>query len=301
MSESEGVFMILYGGAKTGKTLATVRAFPGGLFITPKGGLTCARWIDWEPKVIETDDKGYGIPQLVEIIKKAQDKYPAVIIDDFSIMCQTELQKCKKSHQGWSAFDVFNQRVYALRDAARNAKCHVILTMHEQAPKEVGQENEKRWVKGCPMVPGWQLPEKLPTHADIVARVVYDENAYGWPYLLQTGPDNQYITGDRLAITPERFPLNIREVLLLSELTGVARPDKLAFMDGWVYDISQELAKEFDSKRPKVKAVLAPYVEKMQKEGVKDRWIRWIFADALDRAQMEKYNNNLIDNFLGNL
>tara|TARA_R100000654_G_scaffold42774_1_gene69016 strand:- start:491 stop:946 length:456 start_codon:yes stop_codon:yes gene_type:complete len=151
------------------------------------------------------------------------------------------------------------------------------------------------------MVPGWQLPEKLPTHADIVARVVYDENAYGWPYLLQTGPDNQYITGDRLAITPERFPLNIREVLLLSELTGVARPDKLAFMDGWVYDISQELAKEFDSKRPKVKAVLAPYVEKMQKEGVKDRWIRWIFADALDRAQMEKYNNNLIDNFLGNL
>jgi hypothetical protein len=301
MSESEGVFMILYGGAKTGKTLATVRAFPNGLFITPKGGLTCARWIDWEPKVIETDEKGYGIPQLVEVIKQAQDKYPAIIIDDFSIMCQTELQQCKKSHQGWSAFDVFNQRVLALRDAARNAKCHVILTMHEQAPKEVGQENEKRWVKGCPMVPGWQLPEKLPTHADIVARVVYDENAYGWPYLLQTGPDNQYITGDRLAITPERFPLNIREVLLLSELTGVARPDKLAFMDGWVYDISQDLAKEFDSKRPKVKSVLAPYVEKMQKEGVKDRWIRWILADALDRAQMEKHNNSLIDNFIGSL
>ena len=301
MSGSEGVFMILYGGAKTGKTLATVRAFPNGLFITPKGGLTCARWIDWEPKVIETDEKGYGIPQLVEVIKQAQDKYPAIIIDDFSIMCQTELQQCKKSHQGWSAFDVFNQRVLALRDAARNAKCHVILTMHEQAPKEVGQENEKRWVKGCPMVPGWQLPEKLPTHADIVARVVYDENAYGWPYLLQTGPDNQYITGDRLAITPERFPLNIREVLLLSELTGVARPDKLAFMDGWVYDISQDLAKEFDSKRPKVKSVLAPYVEKMQKEGVKDRWIRWILADALDRAQMEKHNNSLIDNFIGSL
>ncbi len=301
MSESKGVFMILYGGAKTGKTLATVRAFPGGLFITPKGGLTCARWIDWEPKVIETDEKGYGLPQLTEIIKQAQDKYPAIIIDDFSIMCQQELQRCKKSHQGWTAFDVFNQRVLSLRDAARNANCHVILTMHEQAPKEVGQENEKRWVKGCPMVPGWQLPEKLPTHADIVARVVYDENAYGWPYLLQTGPDNQYITGDRLAITPERFPLNIREVLLLSELTGVARPDKLAFMDGWVYDISQELAKEFDSKRPKVKSVLAPYVEKMQKEGVSDRWIRWIFADALDRAQMEKHNNSLIDNFIGSL
>ena len=154
------LFIITYGPAKIGKTLATVRAVPDGLFIAPRGALTCARYLDWEPKVIETGPD-MGIAKITEVIKQGQDKFPAIIIDDFSIICDQELAACKKSHAGWSAFDVFNKRVYDLRDAARAASCHVILNMHEQAPKEVGQSDEKRWVKGCPMVPGWQLPEKL--------------------------------------------------------------------------------------------------------------------------------------------
>tara|TARA_R100000664_G_C2738249_1_gene127224 strand:- start:494 stop:1381 length:888 start_codon:yes stop_codon:yes gene_type:complete len=293
------VFGIVYGPAKTGKTLATVRAFPDGLFIAPKGGLTCARWLNWEPKLVEADEK-IGMAHITQIIKQAQDKYPAIIIDDFSIICDVELAKCKKSHSGWSAFDAFNQRVYELRDAARAASCHVFLTMHEQPPKEVKKEGSTKYIPGSPLIPGWQLPEKLPAMADLVVRVIYDDDALGWPYLYQAGPDPDYITGDRLAITPEKFPLNLREVLLLAGY-DLPRPEELQFMDEHVGRISQELVKELNQKRPKIKAVLQPFVEGLSKEGIDNRHVRWIIADALDRAQLNKHNNNLIDNFINTL
>ena len=293
------VFGIVYGPAKTGKTLATVRAFPDGLFITPRGGLTCARWLNWEPKVIEAD-ASVGIPQITQIIQQTQDKYPAIIVDDFSILCDLELAKCKKSHQGWSAFDAFNSRVYALRDAARNASCHVILTMHEQPPKEVKKEGSVKYIPGSPLIPGWQLPEKLPAMADLVVRVIYDESAIGWPYLYQAGPDAAYITGDRLAITPDKFPLNLREVLLLAGY-DLPRPEALQFMDEHVERISKVVAKELQEKRPKLKPVLTAFLEKLTQEEIDTRHIRWILADALDRAQLRKHNNNLVDNFINTL
>jgi len=293
------IFAIAYGPAKTGKTLATVRAFPDGLFIAPKGGLTCARWLNWEPKVVEADAT-IGIPQITQIIKQAQDKYPAIIVDDFSILCDLELAKCKKSHSGWSAFDAFNQRVYELRDAARNAKCHVILTMHEQPPKEVKKETGNKYIPGSPLIPGWQLPEKLPAMADLVVRVIYDEDAIGWPYLYQAGPDPDYITGDRLAITPHSFPLNLREVLLMAGY-DLPRPEGLEFMDKHVESASKAIAVELTAKRPKLKTVLEPIVNELKKGGIDDRHIRWIISDALDRAQLNKHNENLVSNFINTL
>ena len=294
------LFIITYGPAKIGKTLATVRAVPDGLFIAPRGALTCARYLDWEPKVIETGPK-VGITQITEAIKQAQDKFPAIIVDDFSIICDQELAACKKTHAGWSAFDVFNKRVYDLRDAARAASCHVILNMHEQAPKEVGQSDEKRWIKGCPMVPGWQLPEKLPSHADLVLRVVYDEKAIGWPYLYQSGPDPDYITGDRLAITPERFPLNLREVLKLAGC-DLPRPEELTHFDPLVDEICKDLIPELATKRPKVKDLLSSWAQKLTDEDkLCPQHMRWIFSDALDRAHLTQHNNNLVSNFINNL
>lgn len=293
------IFGIVYGPAKTGKTLATVRAFPDGLFIAPKGGMTCARWLGWEPKVIEAD-ANIGIQQITQVIKQGQDKYPAIIVDDFSILCDLELAKCKKSHSGWSAFDAFNQRVYELRDAARAADCHVILTMHEQPPKEVKKEGSTKYIPGSPLIPGWQLPEKLPAMADLVVRVIYDDDALGWPYLYQSGPDPDYITGDRLAITPEKFPLNLREVLLLAGY-DLPRPEELEFMEAHVEGISKIIAAELANKRPKLKPILTPVAKKLSEGGIDNRHIRWIVADALDRAQLTQHNDNLVDNFINTL
>lgn len=296
---SKYVYGGTYGPAKTGKTLAMVRAFPDALYIAPRGALTCANWIGCEVKVVEAGGK-IGIPEITKIIQKHSANYPAIIVDDFSIIADTEIGACKRAVAGWGAFDNFNKRVYDMRDAARNADCHVFLTMHEQAPKEVGQEGRKRWVKGCPMVPGWQLPEKLPAMWDFCARVVYDSKVSGWPYVYQTGPDPDYITGDRLAITPETFPLNLREVLLAAGYE-LPRPEQFKKFDALVETVSQDLSQTLAEKRPAVKAVFSSWQETLLSEVQNPKHVRWILLDALDRASLRKHNSSLLHNFIDSM
>ena len=136
--------------------------------------------------------------------------------------------------------------------------------------------------------------------ADLVVRVIYDDDALGWPYLYQSGPDPDYITGDRLAITPEKFPLNLREVLLLAGY-DLPRPKELEFMESHVDGISKIIAEELTAKRPKLKPILTPIAHKLSEGGIDNRHVRWIVADALDRAQLKQHNDNLVDNFINTL
>jgi len=296
---SKYVYGGTYGPAKTGKTLAMVRAFPDALYIAPRGALLCANWIGCKVKVVEADER-IGIGEIAKLIKAHSAEYPAIVVDDFSIIADTELAKCKKAVAGWGAFDIFNKRVYDMRDAARNAACHVFLTMHEQAPKEVGQDGQKRWVKGCPLIPGWQLPEKLPAMWDFCARVVYDKTAKGWPYVYQTGPCPSYITGDRLAITPETFPLNLREVLLAAGY-DVPRPESFKGFDEHVEALSQDLSQTLADKRPDVKTVFSSWEERLLTTVQDPKHVRWIFLDALDRASLRKHSSNLLHNFIDSM
>tara|TARA_R100000664_G_scaffold34238_1_gene55553 strand:+ start:10111 stop:11007 length:897 start_codon:yes stop_codon:yes gene_type:complete len=297
---SKYVFGGIYGPAKSGKTLAMIRSFPNGLFIAPRGALLCKGWLSREPKSVEAGGK-VGLPEITKIIRQHAKDYPAIIVDDFSIILDWELAKCKKAVAGWGAFDNFNKRVYDFIEAARNADCHVFVTMHEQAPKEVGQDGQKRWVKGCPMVPGWQLPEKLPAMWDICARVVYDKKAKGWPHVLQTGPDSDYITGDRLAITPERFPMNLRDVLL-SAGYDLPRPEELAYFEEHVAKLSLALAPALDGKPGAVKKVFVEHQKELMDatEGSPE-FVRWIFMDALDRASLRKHSSNMLQNFIDSM
>ena len=296
---SKYVFGGTYGPAKTGKTLAMVRAFPDGLFIGLRGALKCANFIGCKVKAIEVDER-IGIGEIAKLIKAHSAEYPPIIIDDLNIIADMELAKCKKAVAGWGAFDIFNKRVYDMRDAARNADCHVFLTMHEQSPKEVGQDGQKRWVKGCPLIPGWQLPEKLPAMWDFCARVVYDKKAKGWPYVSQTGPDPSYITGDRLAITPETFPLNLREVLLAAGY-DVPRPESFKGFDEHVEALSQDLSQTLADKRPDVKAVFSSWEERLLTKVQDPKHVRWIFLDALDRASLRQHSSNLLHNFIDSM
>jgi hypothetical protein len=297
---SKYVYGGLYGPSKTGKTLAMVRALPHALYVAPRGALNCANWLDYSPKVVEAGEK-VGIAEITKIIKTHSSKYPAIVVDDFSILADAELAKCKRAVAGWGAFDNFNKRVYDFSDAARNADCHVFVTTHEQAPKEIGQTGQKRWVKGCPLVPGWQLPEKLPAMWDIAARVVYDDSVAGWPYVLQTGPDPDYITGDRLAITPETFPMNLREVLLAAGY-DVSRPEELAFFDEHVEAISHDLSSALAGKQGDVKKVFSAHQEPLlEAVNGNPKHVRWIFLDALDRASLRKHSSNLLHNFIDSM
>ena len=292
----EHVLGVVYGQSKTGKTLATVRAFPDGLFVAPPGALTCSKWLDWEPKVVPVT-RSAGFKYIIEVVKKAQKNYKAIVIDDLSLLADAELQACKKMVAGFAAFDLFNNRVYDLRDTCREAQCHVFFTCHEQAPREVKKDNFNRYIPGGPLMPGWQVTEKLPAMADFVARVVYDEDAPGWPYLYDTNPDQNYITGDRLAILPGRFPLNLREALLGAGY-DLPRPKPLAWMEDHVERISHLLSPVLADPKQDLKTTLQPEGAALIKNNHSQRHVRWVLADALDRAVLRQHNDNLLTSFI---
>lgn len=293
---SKKVVGITYGEAKTGKTLAAVRAFPDALFVAPPGALLCANWLDWKPDVLDVTGR-QGFKFLTDTVKKASGKFPAIIIDDFSLIADVELELCKTQAQGYAAFDLFNQRTYQLIRAAREAQSHVFFTCHVQAPREVKKDNNNRYIPGAPLIPGWQMPAKFPAMVDFCARVIHDTSTPGWPYKYATGPDEHYVQGDRLAVLPAMFPLNLREAMLAAGI-DVPRPEALAWMDEHVERVAGLLLEESGAKRPDYKKVLTAAATTFV--NVSPRHVRWVLADAMDRMVLRQHTDNLIADFIGN-
>jgi len=292
------LFAITYGPSGCGKTLAAIRAFPEALCIAPKGATKCAAYLGVTPKTTTPSNVGEIVTTLRS---KEVRKYPAIIVDDFSIIADQELQRCKTKFKGWSAFDQFNQRVYELRDAAREADCPVIFTMHQQPPKEVSNEHGTRHIPGAPLIPGWQLPEKLPAMADFVARVVYTGESLGsWPYVYQTGPDPAYVTKDRLGISPPTFPLNLR-VLLLAAGYDLPRPKGLQWMDKIVTGLTPKLQPILQEKnKEELRTLLTKCFQQLSSK-YQQPHIRWALMDAIDTATLNLHQSTLVDTFITNI
>ena len=293
MSQKDFVVGMGYGPAKVGKTVATIRAFPNALFVAQPGAMLCANYLEWEPKVVEVRGN-QGFKHITDVVKKASGKVPAIVIDDFSLIADVELSTCKVQAQGFAAFDLFNQRTYQLIRACREAQSHVLITCHEQAPREVKKDQHSRYIKGCPLIQGWQMPEKLPALVDFCARVVYEKGP-GWPYRYNTGPDQNYVQGDRLAVLPAKFPLNFREAMLAAGY-DMPRPEALAWMDEHVERIAELLLEESGAKRPDYKKVMASAASSLSDRS--PRHVRWVLADAMDRMVLRQHQSNLVDSFI---
>ena len=283
----------VYGEAKTGKTLSMLKAFPEALFIGLPGAMMCANYLGWEPKVLEV--KGtQGFKHVAETVKKVDGKFP-IVIDDFSLIADVTLANCQRMADGFKAFDLFNQRTYALIRACRESKSHVFFTCHVQAPREVKKDNNVRYIPGTPLIPGWQMPAKFPAMLDFCARVVHDDSGPGWPHVLSTGPDPHYIQGDRLAGLPAKFPMNLREAMLVAGF-DLPRPSSLAWMDEVVESTSQLLLAEAGAKRPAYKKILTEVAATLGDRA--PRHVRWALADAMDRMVLRKHQSNIVADFL---
>tara|TARA_R100001594_G_scaffold42369_1_gene74423 strand:- start:6879 stop:7799 length:921 start_codon:yes stop_codon:yes gene_type:complete len=294
---SSNWFTILYGPSGAGKSTVAGKAAPMGLFYSPKGGMSSASsYLGIDLKVVPAT----GVAEATELIRKNHKKYPAITIDDLSLIIDQELARLRKSYSGWTVFDKLNERVYDLRDAAREASCHILLTMHEQPPREIKKHDSTRYIKGGPLCPGYQLPEKLPAMADFVARIVYDPSALGWPYVFQVGPDAEYVTKDRYSIAPPRFPLNIGE---LQREAGyeIALPKGMEWMEKGVEALAQKLLPELGKEEPDIKKILVPFASKLGNKISDQRHIRWCLSDALDRAVLRLSREGLVTNFIINL
>lgn len=291
------IFAIIYGRPKCGKTVMLAAGFPCGKFITPAGGALSASHLGitldtWE---ITTDT---GFKEIADFIRAESQNYPAIIIDDFSLICDAEVARCQRAHSGFAAFDEFKNRTTMLRDVCRAAQCHVILVMHEQAPREVKKPGSTRFIHGGPLISGYQMVERLPAMTDMVVRVVHDDEAPGqWPFVLEAGPDPDYITGDRLGVLPSSFPMNLREVMLAAGY-DIPRPEALAWMDEKVEAASKALIKEMAKDDGDVRPILAKMAKRLSGKVKDHRHIRWVLNDALHRAQLRLHKRNLLTDFV---
>ena len=291
------IFAIIYGRPKTGKTVMLGAGFPGAKFITPAGGALSGSHLGITLDTMEVT-KDVGVQQIADFIQAEGANYPAIIIDDFSLIADSEVARCQKSFSGFAAFDEFNKRITSFRDVCRAAQCHVFIIMHEQPPREVKKPGSTRFIHGGPLIAGWQMGEKLPAMVDLVVRVVHDDEAPGrWPFMLEAGPDADYITGDRLGVMPDRFPMNIREVMLAAGY-DVPRPEALAWMEPKVEAASKALVKEMSKGDPEVRPILAKVAKSLSSKVEDHRHIRWVLNDALHRAQLRLHQRNLLTDFI---
>lgn len=292
------IFGITYGPPKVGKTLAMIRAFPTALFISLPGGMSCASWLDIDVKSLHLKT----VDQMIEVVKRAgssKSKYSAIIIDEASLQFEAEFDRIKNKDSSWGGNRKFNEKIIELRDTCRESPLHVFWTMHEQAPREAKAIGAKvgRIIPGTVLVPGWQLPEKLPAMVDFVARVTYDDDHLGWPYIYQTAPDEAYITGDRLNMSPGIFPLNIGE-LLRSAGYDIARPKGLEWMEAAVETLAGKLISLPEDERPDFMRSAA---KKLIVNHPNQKHVRWAFADACDRVALRQFKASLLDTYLDNI
>ena len=175
-----------------------------------------------------------------------------------------------------------------MRDAARTAMAkgtHVIFNCHETPPKT----SSGKYVRGGPKLPG-QLPEQFSAFADVVARAQFDSTAAPWKYVLRTGPDAEFVSGDRLAVFPDPAPMNLAEALRCAGY-DFPRPKGLEWQEKIVDQLSKKL---LDGSLLEWRQVLKPAAEKLRSKYPLPH-IRWAMQDSLHRAILLNARNNLLD------
>jgi hypothetical protein len=283
---SDGIFTVIYGPSKTGKSTATGAAGASGLFIAQTGGLLPLKNFLGLEKVRAKAAK--NVQEAGDIVTKAAGKVPTIVVDDFSLLAEITVMELEKVHAFGEMWRNLRQQVLFMRDAARFATSkgtHVFFNCHQAPPKT----SSGKYVRGGPQLPG-QLPEQFSAFADVVARVEYEETASPWKYVLRTGPNPEYISGDRLGVLPETAPMNLREALSAAGYE-LPRPEGLEWMGPIVEKTSALILKEgIEDWR----GTLSKVAEKLR--GQHDlRHVRWVLQDSLHRAVITNAGENILD------
>tara|TARA_R100001594_G_scaffold2498_1_gene9926 strand:- start:2355 stop:3242 length:888 start_codon:yes stop_codon:yes gene_type:complete len=282
----KGIFAVIYGPSKTGKSTATGAAGSAGLFIAQGGGLLpLTNYLGIENIEVRS---AKTLKEAAVIIEQNCEKYPTIVVDDFSLLAEVTIGELEKTHSFGDMWRQLRADVFFVRDAARYANekgTHVIFNCH-YTPARV---SSGKYVRGGPKLPG-QLPEQFSAFADVVAQVEYDETAAPWKYVLRTGPDKENIRGDRLSIFPDPAPMNLGEALRAAGYE-VSRPKGMEWMEKTAESLAVSvLAEGIEEWRETLKAA----AKKL--EGKKDtKHIRWVLQDALHRAVIRNSRDNLID------
>lgn len=282
-----GVFATIYGPSKTGKSTCTGAAGAAGLFIAAPGGLLPLKTFLGLEKVNVLPAK--NVEEASKIIDREAGKHPTIVVDDFSLLVEQTVSQLEKSHSFGEMWRALRAQVLRVRDSARDATekgTHVIFNCHESPPRT----SSGKYVRGGPSLPG-QLPEQFSAFSDVVARVVYDETAAPWKFVLHTVSDSQYIGGDRLAIFPKSSPMNLGEALRAAGY-DLPRPVGFEWQDKVVAKLSQKIT---ETGLEEWRDVLRPAADTLVKKH-SPAHVRWALEDSLHRAILNNSKQSLLDN-----
>ena len=288
MTKKAGAFIVVYGPSKAGKTTACGAAAAAGLFIAQAGALTPVRRFLGVEKLNERRAK--TVKEAIEILEKEGPKHPIVCIDDFSLLVEQTVQDLESKYSYGDMWKQLRSQVLGIRNAARELTengIHVIFNAHEQPQRT----SSGKYIRGGPALPG-QLPEQFSAFADVVVRAVYDETAAPWRYVLHTGPDGQWISGDRLSVFPDESPMNLAEGLREAGF-ACPRPKGLQWQEK-VAEAGAEaiLAAGLEEGRTPLRGI----AEKINGSKPKAH-VRWALQDALHRAILRSAQQDVVENF----
>lgn len=281
------VLALSYGPSGIGKTTDTGLSFPNALFIAAPGALQSVKNVAGYTPLVENATTIPDVTKLINTIasyraKGADTKIDAIVADDFSYLAEQTFAQLEKKFNGFRLWGELRDAIIDFRNAARNAKVHIIVNCWEQAPKDKMGGGR---VKGGPMLSG-NLPEQVPAMFDMVLRCGLDPMRKPWPGIYQCVADPNYIMKDRLNIASAAHPapMNMAELIRAAGYE-VSRLPALAWQEEIVSKVSAQMVADGAARdKDTANAVFSDLI----KNSVLPAHARWTLRDAMDRTVIRR-------------
>jgi len=298
---------VLYGQMGVGKSTELVAAFPLAChFCRPGGllsahtylGLHVARGLDpiqrnlpngevwtgfvFESNVASLEDVIANIPLAVEM------GFSAIGVDDVSLDAeQTEydVEQVLSNSEGdlkggniFKKFRVIKDRVLEIRRVCRYAGIPVGMTAHEREPAPDFKTGVL--IKGGPKFPTKKLTESIAYDADLVLRMI---KVGGMWRSVFDSQDTNYVTKDRLSVSPPVAPANLR-ALLFTAGAVLPRYPGLEWQDEAMVYVRDRMLKGDERE-----AVVAETFTKLRTAEKHPQHIAWAVRDGLAAHQYQQF------------
>jgi hypothetical protein len=281
------VLGLSYGPSGIGKTTDTGLSFPNALFIAAPGALQSVKNVAGYTPLVENATTIPDVTKMINTIasyraKGADTKIDAIVADDFSYLAEQTFAQLEKKFNGFRLWGELRDAIIEFRNAARNAKVHIIVNCWEQPPKDKMGGGR---VKGGPMLSG-NLPEQVPAMFDMVLRCGLDPMRKPWPGIYQCVADPNYIMKDRLNIASAAHPapMNMAELIRAAGYE-VSRLPALAWQEEIVSKVSAQMVADGAARdKDTANAVFSDLI----KNSVSPAHARWTLRDAMDRTVIRR-------------
>ena len=272
-------FVMVYGFSGVGKTVDYGFALPKATVVATKGATksiisTCG----YVPNEIQLNSVSEATDLLHQIIN-SKESTKQLVIDDFSYLVQSSLEKHEEKYKGWEIYGKLREEIFKFRRVAREGGVLVALNCWLQAPKE---RDDGTRLRGGPKLPS-DYTESIPAMCDLVLRAAPYKPYKPHPYCYYAHSSVEWTGKDRDSGTPSPSPMNVGEIL---RLNGYHLPRLYDWQEEKVEEISEQIL--VDGR----KIARELYTQLLEKLPDNPAIAYWTIRDACDRAVLKKAKEN---------